>query len=340
MGTPEKNRWMAEVFGLASLQSAQAAGDVQGGSGDGQTTAPAPSASPGAPAPSGPSGTPAPGAPSAPPPAAGAIVIDQFGFDKADVPSIHKDKLKALAERLAASPDATAKLTGHTDTVGKEAYNRDLGQRRADAVRNFLINEGKVAAGRVTADTAGELIPAAGQPPAKRDPDKGEPNPKNRRVEIVISGDAPAGGSGPGGTPQPSPKPPDPPPHKPPGGIPRLPPDYQVDPPVDPNSPPLDPRMNRPIPPPVKRGRSFWEWVDETFIDPVANKIADGLKLSKEKRKKLKELMHDAIEKGVTTGLDSALDELGLSGSQKDAVKNAIEGALKTNPNDPGKSGQ
>lgn len=113
--------------------------------------------------------------------------IDQFEFDKADVPPQHQGHLAELSARLMKAASATVTLSGHTDTVGSEAYNKDLGARRANAVRDFLIKSG-VKPERIKTDTKGELEPAAGQPPPKLDPNKGEKNPKNRRVEVRVEG--------------------------------------------------------------------------------------------------------------------------------------------------------
>jgi outer membrane protein OmpA-like peptidoglycan-associated protein len=114
--------------------------------------------------------------------------VDEFGFDKTDIPPQHLARLAALRTRLLNAPGATVILTGHTDTVGKEKYNEDLGLRRAKAVRDFLSAKKGVNPSRIEIKSRGEVDPAAGQPPAKVDPDKGEKNPKNRRVEIQVVG--------------------------------------------------------------------------------------------------------------------------------------------------------
>lgn len=114
--------------------------------------------------------------------------VDEFDFDKTDIPPKHLARLQALRTRLLSAPQATVILTGHTDTVGKEKYNEDLGRRRAAAVRDFLVKQKGVNPNRVQVKSKGGVEPAAGQAPAKVDPEKGEKNPKNRRVEIQIVG--------------------------------------------------------------------------------------------------------------------------------------------------------
>jgi outer membrane protein OmpA-like peptidoglycan-associated protein len=134
---------------------------------------------------------PGAGASAAPSPVsskAGEPPIDEFEFDKADIPPQHLARLAALRTSLINSPNATVTLIGHTDTVGKESYNLGLGTRRAAAVRDFLTKEHGVNPSRIKIESRGETEPAAGEPPAKLDPDKGERDPKNRRVEVRIEG--------------------------------------------------------------------------------------------------------------------------------------------------------
>lgn len=84
--------------------------------------------------------------------------------------------LQRLRDALASAPDLTVVIEGHTDADGDENYNRDLSQRRADTVVNWLIGEG-IAAPRLTPLGKGE-----GQPVASNDTADGKA--LNRRVEI------------------------------------------------------------------------------------------------------------------------------------------------------------
>ncbi len=120
--------------------------------------------------------------------------IDEFDFDKTDIPAKHLDRLNELRTRLLNAPDAKVILTGHTDTVGSEKYNLDLGRRRAQAVRDFLTQKSGVASSRITVESLGETQPAAEQPAPQLDPNTGVRNPKNRRVEIRITGSLKAPG--------------------------------------------------------------------------------------------------------------------------------------------------
>jgi OOP family OmpA-OmpF porin len=72
-----------------------------------------------------------------------------------------------------------ATLTGHTDDRGSEEVNERTGQRRADAVKAYLVDEQNVADGRIAAGSAGETQPAA-------DNETTQGREDNRRVEIEL----------------------------------------------------------------------------------------------------------------------------------------------------------
>ena len=110
-------------------------------------------------------------------------------------------------------------------------------------------------------------------------------------------------------------------------GLPRLPEGYQVDPPDDPDSPALSPRMWDKIP--EKADKSFLDDINEKIVDPAVGKIADRLDLSKEHRRKLKKLAEEAIEKGISKGLDAALGQIGVKGPEKEALEKIVEAGIK-----------
>jgi OOP family OmpA-OmpF porin len=72
-----------------------------------------------------------------------------------------------------------AVVTGHTDSVGTTSYNKRLGQRRAEAVKSYLISKG-APADKVKAHSAGEAHPVASNKTATG-------RAKNRRVEVEFS---------------------------------------------------------------------------------------------------------------------------------------------------------
>jgi outer membrane protein OmpA-like peptidoglycan-associated protein len=90
-----------------------------------------------------------------------------------------KATLAKIANQL--KSDATLRLTieGHTDSVGSEASNQQLSERRANAVRDYLVGAG-IAGDRVTAGGKGESEPIAKNTTAAG-------RQQNRRVEIIIN---------------------------------------------------------------------------------------------------------------------------------------------------------
>tara|TARA_R110002110_G_scaffold108904_1_gene271770 strand:- start:32855 stop:33751 length:897 start_codon:yes stop_codon:yes gene_type:complete len=86
--------------------------------------------------------------------------------------------LSKLADFLGEYPDRSIAIEGHTDSVGTEAFNFTLSQRRAAAVQTFLANQG-VAQSRMRAVGKGESSPIASN-------DSSTGRQQNRRVEVII----------------------------------------------------------------------------------------------------------------------------------------------------------
>ena len=82
-----------------------------------------------------------------------------FGFDKYDIEGKYQTLLDAHAAYLNATSAAKVLVEGNADERGTPEYNIALGQRRADAVRNFLGAKG-VQAGQVSTVSYGEEKPA------------------------------------------------------------------------------------------------------------------------------------------------------------------------------------
>jgi outer membrane protein OmpA-like peptidoglycan-associated protein len=101
-----------------------------------------------------------------------------FEFDKADLKPGATRSLTKLAEFLRENPERKITIEGYTDNVGSDAYNRELSQRRADSVRDFLIQNG-TSADRITARGLGEEYPVASN-------DTQAGRQQNRRVQIII----------------------------------------------------------------------------------------------------------------------------------------------------------
>jgi OOP family OmpA-OmpF porin len=106
-------------------------------------------------------------------------LLVNFDFDKADVKAEFLSEIEDVALFMEQHPDVVVELEGHTDSRGTEAYNLDLSQQRADAVRAELIERFEVASSRVSARGFGES-----QPVASNDSNAGRAS--NRRVITVI----------------------------------------------------------------------------------------------------------------------------------------------------------
>ncbi len=107
-----------------------------------------------------------------------------FEFNKAELKTGALRNLYPLVSFLKENPNRGVAVEGHTDSVGAESYNLNLSQRRADAVRQFLTENG-IARERVSARGLGETFPVA-----TNDTEPGRQ--MNRRVEIVIAKDTQA----------------------------------------------------------------------------------------------------------------------------------------------------
>ncbi|MBH3422805.1 OmpA family protein [Pseudomonas gessardii] len=84
----------------------------------------------------------------------------KFDFDKATVKPNSYGDVKNLADFMAQYPATNVEVAGHTDSVGPDAYNQKLSQRRADAVKQVLVKDG-VAPSRITSVGYGESRPVA-----------------------------------------------------------------------------------------------------------------------------------------------------------------------------------
>ena len=101
-----------------------------------------------------------------------------FDTGKAELNSGASRKLDQLVQFLNDQPNRNVEIDGFTDSVGSDAYNLDLSQRRADAVRSALIGRG-IAAARIGSKGYGENYPVASNNEASG-------RQLNRRVEVVI----------------------------------------------------------------------------------------------------------------------------------------------------------
>lgn len=113
-------------------------------------------------------------------PLKGSITLEgiSFEYNSALLTAESRKILEELAANLKKYPRLRIELQGHTDSVGSDSYNRSLSQRRAEAVRTYLIERG-VSADRLTARGYGEA-----QPIESNDTDAGRA--RNRRVVMDV----------------------------------------------------------------------------------------------------------------------------------------------------------
>ena len=104
-----------------------------------------------------------------------------FETGKADIKPGARRTLDQMIRALRADRSATLAIEGHTDSVGKRNYNLTLSQRRANAVRAYLVGRG-IAANRILTRGLGPDYPvASNRTEAGRQ--------QNRRVEMIVQND-------------------------------------------------------------------------------------------------------------------------------------------------------
>jgi outer membrane protein OmpA-like peptidoglycan-associated protein len=103
-----------------------------------------------------------------------------FDFNRAELRPEAREKLAKLSGIILTTPGLTLTVEGHADAIGSDEYNQQLSEKRAGAVRDYLVSNG-VDGATVTAHGFGESQPIASN-------DTAEGRQQNRRVEIVVSG--------------------------------------------------------------------------------------------------------------------------------------------------------
>jgi outer membrane protein OmpA-like peptidoglycan-associated protein len=93
-----------------------------------------------------------------------------------------REKMAKISGILLAHPGLNLQIEGHTDSVGSDEFNQQLSERRADSVRDFLIGQG-VAGSAISARGFGKTQPVASN-------ETPEGRQRNRRVELVVNGEA------------------------------------------------------------------------------------------------------------------------------------------------------
>jgi len=93
-----------------------------------------------------------------------------------------RERLAKVSGIVLAYPSLHVAIEGHTDSVGGDEYNQSLSERRADSVRDYFVQQG-IPAASIEARGFGKTSPIASN-------DTPEGRQQNRRVELVLSGDA------------------------------------------------------------------------------------------------------------------------------------------------------
>jgi outer membrane protein OmpA-like peptidoglycan-associated protein len=131
-----------------------------------------------------------PPAPTPPPPPPAAepvkIVLEDihFDFDMATLTKAALDILDSNIKILKENPGVNVQIEGHTCAHGSEDYNMALGERRANAVKEYLANQG-IDAGRMTTISYGETRLAMPEIPTPKNKNSKEAK-TNRRVHFEV----------------------------------------------------------------------------------------------------------------------------------------------------------
>jgi outer membrane protein OmpA-like peptidoglycan-associated protein len=102
-----------------------------------------------------------------------------FALNSAKILVASHKTLDAAVKVMTQYPKMKVRIDGHTDNIGSEAYNQDLSQRRAEAVRAYLVSKG-VSADRLTVKGFGPDKPRANNASVRG-------RKLNRRIEFTLS---------------------------------------------------------------------------------------------------------------------------------------------------------
>jgi outer membrane protein OmpA-like peptidoglycan-associated protein len=104
-----------------------------------------------------------------------------FDFNKYTLKPEARERLARVSGIVLAYPDLKLQIEGYTDAIGSEEYNQTLSEKRAEAVRDYLVSSG-VGMNNVAARGLGKTDPVADNSTAAG-------RKLNRRVEMIVSGD-------------------------------------------------------------------------------------------------------------------------------------------------------
>lgn len=250
--------------------------------------------------------------------AIGSVTIDGFATDKSEISKSNEDKLRETSRHIIVLlrhyPGSMVRVTGHTDAVGKEGHNMELGEKRADTTRMALNTMG-VPSDSIETDSKGET-----ELLVRTD----KPEPMNRRVEVKfepfvtpigkivpelhLTPPVPLSGE-----------------HE---GTKKI--DLTYHPPIPESEPSLPPWFWKPLPPPVRgtEPKSPLDILNEKIVDPVVDATTKWL--PKNLRDKVKEAAHDAVKSGVAKGARAVAEAAGIKDPKAlEAIEKAVEAAIQ-----------
>jgi outer membrane protein OmpA-like peptidoglycan-associated protein len=108
-----------------------------------------------------------------------------FDFDKADIRPTAQRALREVADMIRGKAQGPVSIQGYTDAMGKDAYNQALSERRANAVKGWLVTKEGLPAARMGTAGFGPRNPVA----PNQKPDGGddpEGRQLNRRVTLIM----------------------------------------------------------------------------------------------------------------------------------------------------------
>ncbi|WP_230661710.1 OmpA family protein [Psychrobacter sp. I-STPA10] len=117
-----------------------------------------------------------------------SLQVINFQFDKAFIPDVNKPVLDRAAKIIQEVPDMHLMIIGHTDNKGTDAYNKNLSRERAQAVKDYLVEQG-VDPSKLTTKGMGEHDPIADNAT-----DQGRFH--NRRIEFTVYDESQMPGDG------------------------------------------------------------------------------------------------------------------------------------------------
>lgn len=104
----------------------------------------------------------------------------QFDANSARLSNIAKAKLDEVALKMKEDPDARALVIGYTDNRGSDTANQRMSERRAQAVKDYLVQRHGIDAARITTEGRGSADPVASN-------DTAEGRAQNRRAVVIIT---------------------------------------------------------------------------------------------------------------------------------------------------------